>query len=49
MDNFNQIKELNPNGTHKPLGEALKEVIQGGLFAFCGAGISIPPPSCAPS
>ena len=49
MDNLNQTKELNPNGNHSPLGEVLKDIIQQGLFAFCGAGISIPPPSCAPS
>ncbi len=33
----------------KPLSEKLAEIAQEGFIAFCGAGISISPPSCSPS
>ncbi|MBY9005572.1 MAG: SIR2 family protein [Candidatus Lokiarchaeota archaeon] len=49
MENHNQPIELNPDGNHRSLEEILKDIVQEGFFAFCGAGISIPPPSCAPS
>jgi len=32
-----------------PLVEKLPNLFQGGFIAFCGAGISIPAPTCAPS
>lgn len=37
--------------SHKPnpLEEELSTIIKEGFIAFCGAGISIPPPSCSPS
>ncbi|MBN1215316.1 MAG: SIR2 family protein [Candidatus Lokiarchaeota archaeon] len=49
MENYNQINNLNPDKDHQTLEDLLKEIINEGFFAFCGAGISIPPPSCAPS
>ena len=33
----------------KPLNEVLSTLHQGGFIAYCGAGISIPAPTCAPS
>ncbi|MFW9992511.1 MAG: SIR2 family protein [Candidatus Odinarchaeota archaeon] len=30
------------------LGEILPQLLQSGFIAYCGAGISIPPPTCAP-
>jgi hypothetical protein len=31
------------------LSKTLPPLLKGGIIAFCGAGISIPPPSCSPS
>ncbi len=33
----------------KPLSESLSSLFNSGFIVFCGAGVSIPPPSCSPS
>ncbi|UYP44217.1 hypothetical protein NEF87_000502 [Candidatus Lokiarchaeum ossiferum] len=49
---FMSIKKKKDNSLHAPL-PSLKDVIEPlidhGFIAFCGAGISIPQPSCSPS
>ncbi|MFX1442370.1 MAG: SIR2 family protein [Promethearchaeota archaeon] len=49
---------LNPNNSNSsigknskvlPLEKTLPSIIKEGIVIFCGAGISIPPPSCSPS
>ena len=49
---------LNPNNSNSdvgakskplPLERTLPAILKEGFIIFCGAGISIPPPSCSPS
>ncbi len=37
------------NSQIRPLEETFKTLINEGFIVFCGAGLSIPPPSCSPS
>ena len=37
------------NNSPSPLYEAISELTREGFIAYCGAGISIPAPTCAPS